>query len=123
MSGRTRANGEGSIFPYRNGYAAYVWVAKPDGRRTRKYVYGKTREEVHEKWVKLQRQAQEGPVVTKSPTLGAYVHYWLQEIVEPNLSPGTYVTYEHIARCYIVPGLGAKRVDRLQTQVREVQTW
>ncbi|MFI6128477.1 hypothetical protein [Micromonospora sp. NPDC051141] len=29
-------------FPYRNGFAAYVWVTKPDGRRTRKYVYGKT---------------------------------------------------------------------------------
>ena len=39
---RTRANGEGSIFPYRNGYAAYAWVTKPDGRRARKYVYGKT---------------------------------------------------------------------------------
>ena len=30
---RTRANGEGSIFPYRNGFAAYVWVDKPDLRR------------------------------------------------------------------------------------------
>ena len=29
---RTRANGEGSIFPYRNGFAAYVWVTKPDGK-------------------------------------------------------------------------------------------
>ena len=37
---RARANGEGSIFPYRNGYAAYVWVDKPDGKRARKYVYG-----------------------------------------------------------------------------------
>ena len=26
---RTRANGEGSIFPYRNGFAAYVWVHHP----------------------------------------------------------------------------------------------
>ena len=42
---RSRANGEGSIFPYRNGYAAYVWVTTPTGRRTRKWVYGKTREE------------------------------------------------------------------------------
>ena len=24
MTSRTRANGEGSIFPYRNGFAAYV---------------------------------------------------------------------------------------------------
>jgi hypothetical protein len=38
---RTRPNGEGSIFPYRNGFAAYAWVARPDGTRTRKYVYGR----------------------------------------------------------------------------------
>ena len=30
MAGK-RANGEGSIFPYRTGYAAYVWVTQPDG--------------------------------------------------------------------------------------------
>jgi excisionase family DNA binding protein len=24
-----RANGEGSIFPYRNGFAAYVWITSP----------------------------------------------------------------------------------------------
>lgn len=40
---RSRANGEGSLFPYRHGYAAYVWVPKPNGTRDRKYVYGKTR--------------------------------------------------------------------------------
>jgi integrase len=118
---RSRANGEGSIFPYRNGYAAYAWVNKPDGKRGRKYVYGKTREEVHEKWVKLQRLAQEGPVATRVPTVADYVGYWLREIVAPNLSPGTRVTYEYVARCYIVPGLGSRRLDRLQTQ--DVQTW
>ncbi len=30
---RGRANGEGSIFPYRNGYAGYVWVTTPAGER------------------------------------------------------------------------------------------
>ena len=34
MTGKRR-NGEGSIFPYRNGFAAYAWVTKPDGRRGR----------------------------------------------------------------------------------------
>ena len=53
---RTRANGEGSIFPYKNGHAAYVWVNKPDGTRTRKYVYGKTREDVHAKWIDSTRR-------------------------------------------------------------------
>lgn len=33
---RARANGEGSIFPYRNGYAAYVWVTTPAGERKKR---------------------------------------------------------------------------------------
>ena len=31
-----RHNGEGSIYPYRNGFAAYVWIVTPDGRRPTK---------------------------------------------------------------------------------------
>jgi integrase len=122
MPPRTRANGEGSIYPYRNGgFAAYVWVTKPDGKRTRKYVYGKTREETHDKWLTLHQKAKQGPMVTKALTLGNFAAYWLSEIVKPNLSPGTYVTYEGASRLYIVPGLGKRRLDKLQ--LSEVQTW
>jgi len=121
MPGRARANGEGSIFPYRNGFAAYVWVTKPDGRRTRKYVYGKTREAVHDKWIKLHQQAKQGPVATSVPTVGSFLTYWLAEIIQPNRAPLTYATYETFVRLYISPGLGAKRLDRLQS--RDVQTW
>lgn len=117
---RARANGEGSIFPYRNGFAAYVWVTKPDGTRDRKYVYGKERDEVHHKWIKLHQQAADGPVVTKTPTIASYAAYWLREVVKPNLAPGTYVTYEVACRLYIVPGLGKRK---LNLPVREAQTW
>ncbi|MEV6971087.1 site-specific integrase [Hamadaea sp. NPDC051192] len=120
-SKRTRHNGEGSIFPYRNGYAAYVWVDKPDGTRARKYVYGKTREIVHEKWLKLHQQAKAGPVSTKVPTLGTWLDYWLKEIIEPNRAPSTWENYEMFSRRYIKPALGSVRLDKLQ--VRTVQTW
>jgi integrase len=116
-----RANGEGSIFPYRSGFAAYAWVTKPDGRRQRKYVYGKTREEVHDKWVDLLKRARSGPVATKVPTVGEYLAYWLREVVEPNLAPLTASTYETLVRLYITPGLGSKGLARLQT--RDVQEW
>jgi integrase len=46
---------------------------------------------------------------------------WLADVVRPNLAPLTYSTYETFTRLYIVPGLGGKRLDRLQ--VRDVQTW
>jgi len=91
---RGRANGEGSIYPYKNGYAAYVWVTTPDGEKKRKYVYGKDRDETHGKWLKLHAAAKAGPVVTKSQTLGEYLAYWLKDVVtEPDYAPLTIATY------------------------------
>jgi integrase len=116
-----RRNGEASIFPYRNGYAAYAWVTVPDGERKRKWVYGKTHDEVHEKWIKLQTRAREGPMPTTTPTLASYLTYWLREVVEPNLAPKTTERYTLFTRLYLVPGLGSKRLDRLQ--VRDIRTW
>src|ERR671933_757545 len=101
MTSRTRANGEGSIFPYRNGFAAYAWVTTPAGNRQRKYVYGRTREIVHEKWIKLHAEAAKGPVATRTPTVASYLNYWLQEVVEPNLRPKTYEKYEMFVRLYV----------------------
>jgi integrase len=116
-----RANREGSIYPYRSGYAAYVWVTTPTGDAARKYVYGKTREIVHDKWVKLQAKADEAPIPTTTPTLAQYLTRWLADVVQPNLEPTTYAYYEAMVRLYIIPALGTKRLDRLQT--RDVQTW
>ena len=120
---RSRANGEGSIYPYRNGsWAGYVWVTTPDGARKRDYVYGQSREEVHAKWLKLHSAARSGPVVTRSQTVGEYFAYWLKEVViEPDYAPQTVSIYETFSRLYIIPGLGNLRLDRLS--VRHVRTW
>ena len=116
-----RRNGECSIFAYRNGYAAYAWVTTPEGERKRKWVYGKTHEQVHEKWIKLQGQAHEGPVATSVPTVSQYMDYWLREVVKPNLAPKTYERYEAFTRLHIVPYLGTKRLDKLQ--VKDIRQW
>jgi len=116
-----RSNGEGSVFPYKDGWAGYVWVVTPEGKKTRKWAYGKTREETHEKWLKLHDLASKGPVPTKHPTLAAYLTRWLAEVIEPNREPTTYAGYEPLVRLYMIPGLGKKRLDKLT--VREVQTW
>jgi integrase len=116
-----RRNREGSVFPYRNGYAAYAWVTTPDGERKRKWVYGKTHDEVHARWIKLQTRAKEGPIPTTTPTLTSYLAYWLREVVEPNLAPKTTERYALLTRLYLIPGIGAKRLDRLQ--VRDIRTW
>ncbi|MFI0425221.1 tyrosine recombinase XerC [Spongiactinospora sp. 9N601] len=116
-----RSNGEGSVFPYKNGWAGYVWVTTPTGERKRKWAYGKTRHETHDKWLKLHEAARKGPVVTNSPRVADYLTYWLRNVVEPNLAPKTAANYEMFSRLYIVPALGAKRLDKLT--VRDVQSW
>jgi integrase len=42
-------------------------------------------------------------------------------VVEPNLAPKTAERYALFTRLYLTPGLGTKRVDRLQ--VRDIRTW
>ena len=116
-----RHNGEGSIFPYRNGYGAYAWITTPAGRRQRKYVYGKTREVVHAKWLALTQAAGRGPVAPVSPKLSEFMARWLVETVRPDLAPTTASNYELFTRLYIAPDLGPKRLDRLT--VRDVQLW
>lgn len=120
MSGR-RANGEGSIYPYEHGWRGYVWVTTPTGRRQRKYVAAKTREEVHRKLLQLHQAAARGPVATRVPTVAAYMTAWLEEVVRPTVAPSTAANYEMFTRLYIVPSLGTKRLDRLT--IRDVQTW
>ena len=120
MAGK-RANGEGSIFPYKGRWAGYVWVTTPSGERKRDWVYGETREEVHDKWLKLHAAAKRGPVVTKSPTVAEYLAYWLAEVIKPNREDNTYSHYELMSRLHIIPAVGKKRVDKLT--VRETQAW
>lgn len=120
MAGR-RSNGEGSIYPYPHGFRAYVWVTTDSGRKARKYVTGKTREEVRDKFLALHQAARRGPVVSIVPTLGQYLAGWLTDVVRPSLAPATASNYDLFCRLYIVPALGSKRLDKLA--VRDVQVW
>ncbi len=120
-TGRSRGRGEGSIYPYRTKFAAYVWVTTPDGKRERKYVYGQTREETMAEWLKLHQAAVKGPVAVRTPALRDYLAYWLAEVVKPNLKPKTAETYAMHVRLYIEPGLGTKALDKLT--VRDVRQW
>jgi len=116
-----RHNGEGSIYPVRNGYRGYVWCTNPAGERYRKYVKGKTYDDTQQAWLKLREQASRGPVASDVPSLENFLIYWLKEIVQPNLAPKTYQKYELFSRLHIIPHLGAKRLDKLQVQ--DIRQW
>ena len=94
MTGRSRANGEGSIFPYRNGYAAYSWVHTPDGPAQEEVgLRQDPRGGPHPSGSNFRRM----PLGVLSPTnrrpkaYGEYLDYWQREIVaaEPRAEDGS----------------------------------
>jgi integrase len=119
--GRGRGNGEGSLYPVSGGWRGYAWVTGPEGIRRRKYVKATTYEAAQAAWLKLREEASRGPVASDVPNLAEFLHYWLREIVKPNLAPKTCENYELFSRLHIIPHLGAKRLDRLQ--VRDIRHW
>ena len=118
-----KANGEGSIYRRADGRyeaAAYFWTIS--GARKRRRFYGHTRQEVHDKLVAAQMQAQQGvPIPDKSWKLGEYLDYWLENVVSPNRRTSTYERYEVAVRLHIRPALGEQRLDRLSVPL--VQTF
>src|SRR5881394_2954469 len=54
---RGRGNGEGSIYPVKDGYRGYIWCTNPAGERYRKYVKAKTYEDTRTAWLKLRDAA------------------------------------------------------------------
>lgn len=122
-SGRGRANGEGSFYPHRNGWAAYFWVTTPTGKKDRKYICGQDRQELYNEWIALKAKAAAMPIPTSAPTVAEYLGYWLEEAIKPNREEATYSAYELSSRLHTIPGIGKKSIDPKKLTVRVVQTW
>ena len=112
---KRRANGEGTITKRKDGrYHAAAYVYRPDGTRTRKFVYGKTRDEVAQKLTEIQEKTRQGiPAATSTMALADYLTYWLSAVAPTRLKPATLNSYEGLTRLYIAPALGRKRLNRL----------
>lgn len=117
MPKKRNPNGAGSIWQRRDGrYEGRVYVPQPDGTRRRKAVYGRTWEECDSKRQTLVSREREGiPTPTRSAKLSEWLPYWLNEHVRPERKKSTYDKYEIHIRLYLIPQLGARRLESLTT--------
>jgi integrase len=114
--GRQRFNGEGTISgPRKDGrYVGAFYALTTAGTRKRVYVYGRTREEAHERLVQEQSKAARGiPVPAQSWKLGPYLDYWLEHVIKPTRRPATFALYEMTVRLHLAPELGRYQLKRL----------
>ncbi|HEX3778713.1 MAG TPA: site-specific integrase [Pseudonocardiaceae bacterium] len=120
---RTRANGEGSISKRRDGrYEAAAWVATVSGKRKRIRTYATTRESAHERLIAQLTLTNQGiPAPDRPWRLGAYLDYWLRDVVPAKTRPRTLEQYEAVVRRYLKPYLGTKSLTKLS--VVDVQSF
>jgi integrase len=108
-------NGEGGITRHKKSglYMVRYTVETPSGKK-RKTVYGKTREEAHEKLVEALSNRNKGLVFEgENQTLSAYMDRWLNGSVKGSVKPSTYESYERMIRNHIKPTLGHRKLKAL----------
>ena len=113
-----KGNGEGSIYEHKRngkkvGYRGAYTVYTADGPK-RRYVTGKTREEVRQKLTSAMAERDGGLVFDAgSLTVGEYLERWLKDCVRGTVRQSTYEVYGHMIRPHIAPALGRIKLKRL----------
>lgn len=117
MSPRGRANGQGSVYRYRDRWAGQCYVTQTDGRRVRRTIYGATEREVERELGKLLDREDAGH---RAPpldlTVERYLREWLDQVVAHRVRANTLRAYRLQVERYLIPDLGKKRLHTLSAR-------
>lgn len=114
-----RARGEGSVFKRwdkrLNRYQWMVQITLEDGKQKQFRV--KSQEEGVKRLKKLQRDLEQGMMVTGSKqAVKQYLEYWLEDVHKSSVKVSTYVKYRKVINGYIIPTLGHLTLEKLTPQ-------
>lgn len=115
MANMRRTQGDGSFYQRADGmWVGSVELPSLDGKRRRKVVIAKDRNQAITKLKKARADIDAGNIaVTSNTTISKWLERWLNEIHGTELRPTTFRDYETTIRLYINPHIGGKRLDRL----------
>lgn len=99
-----RANGEGSIGKYKDGWRSRIMVGYNElGKPIRKEFYGKTQKEVKEKLENFKKQyLMQHIEIDNSTTLEEWLYTYMFEYKKNKIKPSSFERYEGIYRNYIL---------------------
>ena len=92
-------------------------VELPNGRKTRRPYYGRTKTEAKKKLDAARRDKASGVIVASNvPTVEAWMAQWLDRRKRPPkpLKPNTWNGYRSKIDRYVIPALGKRRLDALR---------
>jgi len=112
-------NGEGSIYKYKNkkgeviGYRGAYTVHTAEGPK-RRYVSGKTRDDVRVKLTKAMADRDDGLFSDdENITIGEYLDRWLSDCVRGSVRESTFDRDSYLVRVHIKPALGRIKLSKL----------
>jgi integrase len=122
-SRRVRANGDGTVYQRKdNRWEAAGYVLAAGNTRKRIRVYGSSRKEALAKLTEKIAASNRGlPAPSAQGSLAAYLTYWLENVAVHHLRENTHTRYTAVARLYLIPGLGRKKLAKLTA--KDVRTW
>ena len=113
-----RANGEGSIYEHKRGgkkagYRGSYTIYTITGPK-RRYISGKTREEVRQKLARAIADRDGGLVFdVDRQTVGEYLERWFETSVRGSVRESTYESYRRQVSRYVVPAIGGVKLKSL----------
>lgn len=113
---RRRGHGEGSVYQAPDGrWRGVVDLGWQDGKRKRKYLSGRTREDVVRKLRQAQHTVDSGlPLAAgRTVTFGAWLTTYLDTVAVRRVRPRTLEMYAGFANNRIIPTLGGHRLGKL----------
>lgn len=111
-----RANGEGSISKYKNGWRSRIMIGyNEDGKPIRKEFYGKTQKEAKEKLETFKKQyLMQHIAIDDKTTLEQWFYTYIFEYKQGKIKPSSFERYEGIYRKYILNSeLGKTKLTKL----------
>ncbi len=113
--GKRRGAGEGTVYKGPDGrWRGAVDLGWQDGKRIRKYLSGRTQNEVLAKVRAARQDLEHGIEADPNMTVEKWLAHWLVTVVDGRVgSDNTRKNYEQVVRVHLVPQLGKVRLDKL----------
>jgi integrase len=119
---KRRGNGEGSPYEYPKGSGIWWAQLPPDANGKRPKRRASSQKEAFALLRAMQKERESGvDLSSKRPIVDALLDAWLEQDVRRRVKASTHESYCEIARLYIRPTLGTRRVDKLTPL--EIQAW
>ncbi|MEN6462383.1 MAG: hypothetical protein ABFC94_13560 [Syntrophomonas sp.] len=105
---KDRRYGEGSVYPYKKGYAGQISI-----NFERTTVYGKTEDEVREKLDKLLLMSAQGLKLNPKMSFESWLDFWFERYHRPNCKERTWKDNKALMDNRIKPKLGKINLSSL----------